>query len=111
MDEPVAVRMTFASTSGPVFIAATDRGVVAIERLTIEHDFDAAVTRRLGGRVVGAGTVTSRSNREKHLKNAMHWVDNFLSGRPPKAGDRPPIDLMDRNAWDRRVLEAVLAIP
>jgi AraC family transcriptional regulator of adaptative response/methylated-DNA-[protein]-cysteine methyltransferase len=111
MDEPVAVRTTFAGKWGPVFVAATDRGVVAIEWLTTEQAFDAAVSRRLGGRVVQAGTVKSHGNREKHLKNGVKWVEAFLSGRPPKDKDRPPIDLADRNAWDRRVLEAVLTIP
>lgn len=111
MDEPVAVRTTFAGKWGPVFVAATDRGVVAIEWLTTEEAFDAAVTRRLGGRLVQTGTVKSRGNRERHLKDGVKWVDAFLSGRPPKDKDRPPIDLGDRNAWDRRVLEAVLTIP
>jgi O-6-methylguanine DNA methyltransferase len=111
MDEPVAVRTTFAGTWGPIFVAATDRGIVAIEWLTTEEAFDAAVTRRLGGRVVQAGTIKSRGNREKHLKHGVTWIDAFLSGRSTRDKDRPPIDLSDRNAWDRRVLEAVLTIP
>jgi O-6-methylguanine DNA methyltransferase len=110
MDEPVAARSTFAGKWGPVFVAATDRGVVAIEWLTTEEAFDAAVTRRLGGGVVPAGTIKTRGNREKHLKDGVKWVDAFLSGRPPKDRDRPTVDLADRNAWDRRVLEAVLTI-
>ena len=58
-----------------------------------------------------AGTVTSSGNREKHLAERRAWLEAFLSGRPPKDKDRPPIDLADRNAWDRRVLEAVPTIP
>jgi len=111
MDEPVAVRTTFAGKWGPVFVAATDRGVVAIEWLTTEQAFDAAVQRRLGGRIVQVGTVKSTGNREKHLANGVKWVEAFLSGRPPKDRDRPSIDLADRNSWDRRVLEAVASIP
>jgi O-6-methylguanine DNA methyltransferase len=111
MDEPVAVRTTFAGTWGPIFVAATDRGIVAIEWLTTEDAFDAAVTRRLGGRVVQAGTIKSRGNREKHLEDGVKWIDAFQSGRSTRDKDRPPIDLSDRNAWDRRVLEAVLTIP
>ncbi|MDO8484867.1 MAG: methylated-DNA--[protein]-cysteine S-methyltransferase [Candidatus Limnocylindrales bacterium] len=109
MDEPVAIRTTFAGRWGPVFIAATDRGVVAIEWLTTEEAFDAAVSRRLGGRVVPAGTVRSKGQRDKHLANGVKWVEAFLSGRPAK--NSPPIDLADRPAWDRHVLEAVAAIP
>jgi methylated-DNA-[protein]-cysteine S-methyltransferase len=109
MEEPVAVRTTFAGKWGPVFVAATDRGVVAIEWLSTEEAFDAAVARRLGGRVVPAGSVRSRSQREKHLANGVNWVQAFLSGRPAKQG--PPIDLSDRPAWDQHVLAAVAAIP
>jgi methylated-DNA-[protein]-cysteine S-methyltransferase len=109
MDEPVAIRTTFAGRWGPVFIAATDRGVVAIEWLTTEEAFDAAVSRRLGGPVVPAGTVRSKDQREKHLANGVKWVEAFLSGRP--AQTTPPIDLADRPAWDQHVLEAVAAIP
>ena len=41
----------------------------------------------------------------------MQWLEAFLAGRPVRDKDRPPIDLTDRNPWDRRVLEAVLTIP
>ena len=109
MDEPVAIRTTFAGKWGPVYLAATDRGVVAIEWLTTEAAFDAAVSRRLGGPVVPAGTVRSKGHREKHLAAAVKWVEAFLSGRPAKSG--PPIDLADRPAWDQHVLGAVAEIP
>jgi methylated-DNA-[protein]-cysteine S-methyltransferase len=111
MDEPVAVRTTIAGKWGPIFVAATDRGVVALEWLTTDQAFDAAVSRRLTGRVVQAGTVKSRGSREQHLGTGVKWVEAFLSGRPPRDRDRPPVDLTDRNAWDRRVLEAVATIP
>jgi methylated-DNA-[protein]-cysteine S-methyltransferase len=109
MDDPVAVRTTLAGRWGPVYLAATDRGVVAIEWLTTEEAFDAAVSRRLGGRIAPAGTVKSKGKREKHLADGVKWVEAFLSGRPAKNG--PPIDLADRPAWDRQVLQAVAAIP
>ena len=109
MDDPVAIRTTLAGRWGPVYLAATDRGIVAIEWLTTEEAFDAAVSRRLGGPVVAAGTVRSKGHREKHLANGVKWVEAFLSGRPAKAN--APIDLADRPAWDRLVLDAVAAIP
>lgn len=109
MEEPVAIRTTLAGRWGPVFIAATERGTVAIEWLTTEEAFDAALTRRLGGPVAQAGTVRSRGKREKHLAGGVKWVEAFLSGRPAKSS--VPIDLADRPAWDRRVLEVVAAIP
>jgi O-6-methylguanine DNA methyltransferase len=109
MDEPVAIRTTVAGRWGPVYIAATDRGVAAIEWLTTEEAFEASILRRLGGAVARAGSVAPKGDRERHLRNAVKWVEAFLSGRPAK--DHPPIDLIDRHAWDRHVLGAVADIP
>lgn len=109
MDETVAVSTTIAGRWGPVCLATTDRGVVAIEWLTTEEAFEAAIVRRLHGPVARAGAVPSKGSRERHLANAVEWVEAFLSGRP--ARDHPPIDLDDRPAWDRRVLGAVADIP
>jgi len=109
MDEPVAILTAVAGRWGPVYIAATDRGVAAIEWLTTEEAFEASVSRRLGWPVARNGTARSKGNREKHLANAVKWVEAFLSGRP--ARDHPPIDLADRPSWDRHVLEAVAGIP
>ena len=111
MDEPVAVRTMFAGTRGPVFVAATDRGVVAAEWRTTNDAFDAAVARRLGGPVVPVEAAGTRAIRQEHLENGVRWLEAFLSGRASKDEDRPPVDLADRNDWDRRVLEAVMTIP
>ena len=109
MEEPVAISTVIAGRWGPVYVAATDRGVVAIEWLTTEEAFDAAIVRRLGGSVAKAGTAGTKRDRERHLRNGVKWVEAFLSGRPAK--DHPPIDLTDRPAWDRHVLGAVADIP
>lgn len=109
MAEPVAVRTTIAGRWGPVYIAATDRGVVAIEWLTTEQGFDEMVAKRLGGPLAPAGTTRSKGDREKHLANGVKWVESFLAGRP--ARNPPPIDLADRPAWDQHVLGAVATIP
>src|SRR5688572_28978149 len=109
MEEPVAIMSALAGGWGPVYIAATDRGVVAIEWLTTEEAFEASVVRRLRGPVARLGTGPSNANRENHLRKGLRWVEAFLSGRPPKA--HPPIDLADRPIWDQHVLEAVADIP
>ena len=109
MDEPLAIMTTLAGPWGPVYIAATDRGVVALEWLTTEEAFETAVVRRLGGPVARAGTVRSSGNREHHLGDGIAWVEAFLTGRPTTA--RPPIDLADRPPWDQHVLGAVADIP
>ena len=109
MDEPAAISTTIAGGWGPVHIAATDRGVAAIEWLTTEEAFEASVVRRLGGPIARIGAARSGGNRERHLRNAVEWVEAFLAGRPPI--DHPPIDLADRPAWDQQVLGAVAGIP
>jgi methylated-DNA-[protein]-cysteine S-methyltransferase len=109
MDEPVAVTTSIAGSWGPIYLAATDRGVVAIEWLTTEEAFERSVIRRLGGPVARAGTTRPDGGREDHLKRAAEWVEAFLAGR--QVPEHPPIDLADRPAWDRHVLEAVAAIP
>jgi len=109
MDDPVAIRSTLAGPWGPVHVAATDRGVVAIEWLMTETAFDEALVRRLGGRVVAATTGRSFGRRERHLAGGVKAVEQFLAGRHSKSD--VTLDLVDRPAWDRRVLGVVAAIP
>ena len=109
MSEAVALRTTIPGRWGPVFVAATDRGVVAVEWLTTEEAFDRAVARRLAGPVAILGTVKLRGRAEKHLKDGVKWVEAFLAGRPQR--NLPPLDLADRPAWDQHVLGAVAEIP
>jgi methylated-DNA-[protein]-cysteine S-methyltransferase len=92
-----------------VYIAATDRGVVAIEWLTTEEAFEASIVRRLGGPVARAGTLVASGPRAQHLEGAVRWVEAFLAGSQLR--EHPPIDLADRPPWDQHVLEAVTAVP
>ena len=113
MDDPVAIRTTLAGPWGPVHVAATDRGIVAVEWLTTEAAFDAALAHRLGGRVLPATTGRSFGGRafdrrERNLAAGVKAVETFLAGRPPKPDVL--LDLADRPAWDRRVLGLVAAI-
>lgn len=109
MDDPVAIRATLAGPWGPVHVAATERGIVAVEWLTPEAAFDAALGRRLGGRVGPAGTGRSFGRRERHLAGGVKAIEAFLAGRHPKSD--VTLDLADRPAWDRRVLAVVAGIP
>ena len=109
MEEPAAIITALAGRWGPIYIAATDRGVVAIEWLTTEEAFNASLVLRLRGRVARVGAGGSSGIHEIHLKNGVKWVEAFLSGRPLK--NHPPIDLADRPAWDQHVLGAVADIP
>jgi O-6-methylguanine DNA methyltransferase len=109
MDDPVAIRTTLAGPWGPVHVAATVRGVVAVDWLTTEVAFDEALARRLGGRVVAARGGRTFDRRERHLGGGVKAVETFLSGRHSKAD--VTLDLADRPAWDRHVLGVVAAIP
>lgn len=94
---------------GPVRIAAGPRGVVAVEQLSSADEFMAGLARRgLGVMVVEAeapaGPARALAARTRELVTA------FLDGATVDLA-MLPIDLHDRPAWDRLVLEAVRAIP
>ncbi|HYO44711.1 MAG TPA: methylated-DNA--[protein]-cysteine S-methyltransferase, partial [Candidatus Limnocylindrales bacterium] len=91
---------------GPVWIAATDRGVAAAELLSTEEGFAAGLVRR--------GLVTAPDRAGEHaralVREAADRIEVALDG--DEAGlDTLPIDIDDRPAWDRLVLAAVRAIP
>jgi methylated-DNA-[protein]-cysteine S-methyltransferase len=90
-----------AATWGPVHVAATSTGVVALEILAPREDFVDRLQRRLR-REVG-------NDPNPILDAAVVQVDEFLDGRR-RAFDLP-IDLADRPAWDRTVLGAIREIP
>lgn len=110
----MAIRTTLAGPWGPVHVAATARGIVAVEWLTTEAAFDAALGRRLHGTVVRAGTGALGGPRERHMRRGVVAIEAFLAGRHPGSdamGLDVTFDLSDRPAWDRRVLAAVAGIP
>ncbi|HYO44210.1 MAG TPA: methylated-DNA--[protein]-cysteine S-methyltransferase [Candidatus Limnocylindrales bacterium] len=91
---------------GPVWIAATDRGIAAAEPLSTEEGFVAGLVRR--------GLVTAPDRAGEHgialAREAAERISAALEGED--AGlDTLPIDIDDRPAWDRLVLAAVRAIP
>lgn len=114
MDDAVAIRSTLAGPWGPVHVAATARGVVAVEWQMTEAAFDETLSRRLGGRVAPATPGRSFGGRafdrrERHLASGVKAIEAFLAGRHVKPD--VALDLADRPAWDRRVLGAVAEIP
>ena len=100
-DASTAVTVTaVAAPWGPVHIAATSTGVVALEILAPRDDFVGRLERRLG-REVG-----SRPN--PILQAAAAQVEDFLDGR--RRAFEVPIDLEDRPAWDQTVFAAIREI-
>ena len=108
MDDPVAIRTTIAGPWGPVHVAATERGVVAVDWLTTEAAFDAELAKRLGGPITAARGGRSFNRRERLLAGGVKAIETFLTGRRSKPD--VAFDLADRPDWDRRVLGAVAAI-
>ena len=94
---------------GPVRIAAGPRGVVAVELLSSAEGLRAGLARRGFGEPVeladaDPGPVRELAARTRDLVEAM------LAG-DAAALETLPVDIADRPAWDRLVLEAVRAIP
>jgi methylated-DNA-[protein]-cysteine S-methyltransferase len=91
---------------GPVRLAATARGVVAVELLSSDEGFAAGLARR--GVVVDAEQAGRRA--AALAAEAAALIGAMLEGESVDA-TALPIDIGDRPAWDRLVLEAVRAIP
>ncbi|HET9456415.1 MAG TPA: methylated-DNA--[protein]-cysteine S-methyltransferase [Candidatus Limnocylindrales bacterium] len=99
---------------GPVHVAATAHGVVAVGLLTPTELFVAGLERRVRSEVHGTGGGDVRTRGEASsagavLDRAVAEIEEFLDG-----GRRVfdlPLDLADRPAWDRAVLGAVREVP
>ncbi len=101
-------------------VAATARGIVAVELMSSRESFAGGLERRLGRPVrwVQAdleqdGTTDLDTVALGHLRAAAAAVEMAVSGDGDIA-DRfasLPVDLEDRPAWDRDVLAAVRVIP
>jgi methylated-DNA-[protein]-cysteine S-methyltransferase len=95
-----------AAPWGPLRVAASERGIVAVEQLVTEDDFRARLERRFGA--LGAGTATPAARA--HLERAESALRAFVGGDLGSLADLP-LDLGDRPRWDRQVLAAVRDIP
>jgi methylated-DNA-[protein]-cysteine S-methyltransferase len=109
MDARGAVRTTIAGPFGPLHVAATARGVVAVEWLTTDEAFETALRRRGVVEIVPSTAVERNDPRRRNLDTAVAALKALAAGRTPKT--RVALDLTDRPAWDRRVLETVATIP
>lgn len=94
---------------GPARIAAGQRGVVALELLSSPEAFLAGLERRRLGDVVPVEEAPAGLARDL-AGHARDLVAAMLDGEAASV-ELLPVDLADRSAWDRLVLEAVRAIP
>jgi methylated-DNA-[protein]-cysteine S-methyltransferase len=97
---------------GPIRLAASARGIVALDQLVTAGAFAERLERRFGVAPTSLGSFEDRDEHEAasetrgRLEAATTSVAAFLVG-DLDALDSVGIDLEDRPAWDRLVLGAV----
>ena len=102
----IARAATIAAPWGPLELAATERGLVALEVLAASNAFDARLEARLVLPVVrGRGSDPAAAQ----LNRAIAAVEAFLDGRPA-ALEALPLDLRAGRAWDLAVYEGVRGV-
>ncbi|HEX9550973.1 MAG TPA: MGMT family protein [Candidatus Limnocylindrales bacterium] len=113
MDLPTGPLMatTLAGPVGPIHVACSERGVVAVAVRTTAEDFEAELQRRLRRPVAWS---FRRAGLGQPLARAAAAIEAMID-RPGIAAqallDAVALDLEDRPAWDRAVLDAVRSIP
>jgi O-6-methylguanine DNA methyltransferase len=96
---------------GAVYVAASDRGVVAIEQLVTREEFVARLERRFGSAALeSADDVPLGSLTASHLAAALAALGAFFDG-DLGALEGLALDLPGRSEWDRQVLAAVREVP
>lgn len=105
--------VVFAATDapwGPIRLAATDRGLAALDQLVSHEAFTERLERRFGATPVALAGAAREPAAAAHLRAALDALGAFLAG-DLGALDALPLDLEDRAGWDRLVLGAVRGIP
>jgi O-6-methylguanine DNA methyltransferase len=110
---PVIVSAVVAAPWGPIRLAASERGLVALDQLVTDEAFGDRIERRFGARPrafdAQAGNDGDAAAAGARMRNALAAIGAYLDGDPGALADLP-VDLSDRPAWDRLVLGAVRAI-
>jgi O-6-methylguanine DNA methyltransferase len=94
---------------GPIHVAASSEGIVALEMTSPESVFTASLERHLHDEVVPIGRATAPRVRS-NLERIAAAIERYLGG-DPSSFEAVPIDLRVGSAWDRRVLGGVRQIP
>ena len=108
------VLASVAAPWGPIRLAATNRGLVAVDQLTSAEAFGERLARRFGPAAISqadgqADGTPGNAAARRHLRAALVAFESFLAGELGALADLA-IDLEDRPAWDRLVLGAVRGI-
>ncbi len=109
MSGPIVIAAV-AAPWGPVRLAATSRGLVAVDQLTSAEAFVERLARRFGSPPVDlADEEPGSASAARHVGAAVVAFEAFLAGELGALAGLA-IDLQDRPAWDRLVLGAVRGI-
>lgn len=109
----VVERIVSASISapwGPVRLAATSRGLAALDQLVSNEAFAERLERRFGTPPVDIADAPRGAAAGAHLRSALDALTSFLDGELYGL-DHIATDLADRAGWDQLVLGAVRGIP
>ena len=102
-----------AAPWGPIRVATSERGVVALEQLVSAEEMETSLARRFGTAAVrqsGFDAAHPAGAARTQVDRAVAAITAFLDG-DSDAVERLPIDIADRSEWDQRVLSAVRQIP
>jgi methylated-DNA-[protein]-cysteine S-methyltransferase len=108
MDERI-LSASIAAPWGPIRLAASSRGLVAVDQLVSTEDFSERLRRRFGAAPLASDEAAPGAAARVTLTPAIDAMRAFLAGDLDALGDLP-VDLEDRPAWDRSVLAAVRGI-
>jgi O-6-methylguanine DNA methyltransferase len=106
--EPI-VTAAFAAPWGPIRLAATSNGLVAVEQRTPAEEFAARLRGRFGIDPLDVAEAPTDNPAVGNLRRGLEALEAFVGG-DLDALDGLPIDLGDRPEWDRLVLGAVRGI-
>ena len=98
---------TIAAPWGPLELAASERGLVALEVLAPSDAFDARLAARLR---VNVERGPGRGPAARNLEQAMAAVDAFLNGEAD-AVQGLSLDLGTQTRWDLAVFDGVRRVP
>ncbi len=106
--EPAAVAV-LATPLGPLHVAATSAGIVALELRTTDDAFAASVSGRTRRRLVRPADADAAPAARAHLAALEVEVAEHLAGT--RTAFDLPLALEGVSDWDRQVLDGVRTIP
>jgi methylated-DNA-[protein]-cysteine S-methyltransferase len=108
-DDRIAVLTTLASPWGPLHLAVTRRGVVAVSWAGPVEGVRSWLIQKRGLSVMEATALPRDDERRALLDRTTDALERWLAGEPEPFD--LPLDLRGLSAWDQEVLRGVRRIP